>query len=52
MSDPDASEFVNLGVFAADLEVDAEAARRELAMGIWGNRVHRPVPGLGRVPDE
>jgi hypothetical protein len=28
---PNASELVNLGVFAPDLEVDAEAARREVA---------------------
>ena len=49
----DTSEFVDLGVLAADLKVGAEAAGYEVELGIMGNVMSaartRPGPRPGRV---
>jgi hypothetical protein len=46
-----ASELVDPGVLATDLEVDANAARREVAWAEINRLRQRPVAGPGRISD-
>jgi hypothetical protein len=47
----DAGQLVNLGILSADLQVDAEAAGREVARAQVRRLHQRPIANLGGISD-